>query len=794
MKRALTSLLLASGTLAAQPAQPPKAEPVDRALSNDPGEAYFQRAKTLHDYALKEVTDQQNRIAQLQRAAGLFEDYINQFPNHPNAEMAYYYLGNSYYQGGEPENGKRSFHSLLTRFPNGKWAAAAAYTLANDHYSKREYAFAAPLYERFASNAGVVTERPRGNYYAGICYRNLGRDREALNSFKKVLDEPSGSAMHAGAKYYSAQLLAKAGKHKEALAYFEDVANNAGNANDLRGEAALGASNAAAKLGQAELAQKYLQFILVTPGMEALRPDAQTALMIQHFERKEYREVIEIFRRSTGTAKGEKEAARLMIAARAYMELKQPGEAQALFRQVEALVPPENDLAFRAAYYRLHCFFQIEGRHVPDQVDAFLQIYRKTRPADDTRIHTALFIKAETLFADKNNMEAAKAFSEINVNALTEENRPGLLYKRGWCLAETGDPQGAIRSLSEFISKYPKDERVPSALAKRAKSYAEIGEPAKAIVDFDQLTAEGNPQDLVSFAWLESARMRRTENNVQDMVVRYKGLLGKVANLNDKLQAEANYWIGWGLVKLNTPSEAVAYLEKARSLDAETYKKHAGVLLALGYHASQDPQKLASEINLAIEGKYVDDIPDQTIQWAGMQAYNGSDFKGAATFLALIANPDEPRETPKEIWRYLAKARLESNDGEGALTAVNNLIAVEDDPRWKADALVDKGRALLTLDRPAEARQVASESEKLGPSGRTRSLLRILSGDLYLKDGNLERAKGEYTVVLEISVDADLKPLALQKLATLSEQGGDKTQADRYREQLARDFPGWKAR
>ena len=794
MKRALTSLLLASGTLAAQPAQPPKAEPVDRAISNDPGEAFFQRAKALHDYALKEVTDPQNRVAQLQRAAGLFEDYLNQFPNHPNAEMAWYYLGNSYYQGGEPENGKRCFHTLLTRFGNGKWAAAAAYTLANDHYSKREYAFAAPLYERFAANAGVVSERPRGNYYAGICYRNLGRDREALNAFKKVIDEPTATALHSGSKYYTAQLQAKAGKHKEALAFFEEVAGNAANPADLRGEAALGASNAAAKLGQAELAEKYLQFILITPGMEALRPDAQTALMIQHFERKEYREVIEIFRRNTVQAKDEKEAARLMIAARAFMELKQPGEAQALFRQVETLVPPENDLAFRAAYYRLHCFFQIEGRHVPDQVDAFLQIYRKTRPPDDTRIHTALFIKAETLFADKNNIEAAKTFSEINVNALTDENRPGLLYKRGWCLAETGDPQGAIRSLSEFITKYPKDERVPSALAKRAKSYAEIGDPAKAIIDFDQLTAEGNPPDLVSFAWLESARMRRTENNVQDMVVRYKGLLGKVTNLNDKLQAEANYWIGWGMVKLNNPTEAVPYLEKARSLDAATYKKHAGVLLALGYHASQDPQKLASEINLAIEGGYADDIPDQTIQWAGMQAYNGGDFKGAANFLSLIANPDEPRETPKEIWRYLAKARVEANDGEGALTAVNNLIAAEDDARWKADALVDKGRALLLLNRPSEARVSASEADKLRPSGRTSSLLRILSGDLYLKEGNIERARGEYVIVVELSADADLKPLALQKLATLADQKGDKAEADRYREQLAKDFPGWKPR
>jgi hypothetical protein len=35
----------------------------------------------------------------------------------------------------------------------------------------------------------------------------------------------------------------------------------------------------------------------------------------------------------------------------------------------------------------------------------------------------------------------------------------------------------------------------------------------------------GTPEDLASFAWLESARMRRDENNIPDMILRYQGLL-----------------------------------------------------------------------------------------------------------------------------------------------------------------------------------------------------------------------------------------------------------------------------
>lgn len=786
MNRALPLLFLTIGSLAAQP---PRAEPVNEVLEQDPGEAFFQRCKNLFNQGVQ-AADVQNRIEIFQRAGELLEHYINDFPNHRNTESAYYFLGESFYQSGQPDAGRQRFHTLLNRYPDGQWAALAAYKLGLEHYSKREYAFAAPHFERYAQNAAKPTERPRGFYNAGDCYRLLGRDREALAAFRKVIDDPAGAPLIPKAKYFTGKILLKSGDAKQALPLFEEVVNGSGNPNELRGEAALDASDAAAKLGQHEQADKYLQLILTTPGMEEFRADAQTTLMKQAFDRKDYKQVIAIYQRNVAPSQGEREAARLTLAARAYMENKQPQEAMQLFRQVEVMVP-ESNLAFLAAYYRLHCFFQIEGRHVPDQVDGFLQIYRKTRPPDDPKIQTVLLLKAETLFSSGKNAEAAKAYSEIDANAISEQNRPGFLYNRGWCLADAGELQGAIRSLSEFITKYPEDQRVPSALMKRALAYSESGDAAKAIIDFDQLTAEGMPDDLSTAAWLESARLRRTEDNVPDMIVRYKGLLAK-KGLSDNLSAEANFRIGWGLVKQNTHAESIPFLEKARSLDATTYGKHSGLLLCMTYGAMLDVQKLSAEINLAIEGDYVDEISSQTTQWAGMQAYNGGDYKTASRFLNLIANPDEPRETAKEIWRYLGKARFESGDFEGALAAANNVLAVEDNPAWKADGLVDKGRALLALDRAAEARVVADEAEDLRPAGRTSVLLGILSGGLFEKEGALDRASAEYNKIVQFAADPELKPLALHKLIHLREQGGDKEEAEKLRQQLQKEFPGWK--
>ena len=788
MKRALALFLLLSGPLAAQV---PKAEVVDPVLTPDAGNDRFQRGKIMYDSA-RASTVPETRVEYFQRAAQIFAEYLDAFPNHPNAEAAWWYMGHSYYQAGQLDDGKRCFSTLLNRYGEGKWAGLAAYTLAADHYNKGEYAFAVPYFERFAANAPKPEERPKGNYFAGLCYRLLGRDREAISSFRKVIDDPAGGLFAPQSKVALGHLALKAGKLQEALTQFEEVVA-APHTAKVRGEAALHASLTATKLGQTELAEKYLQLIINTAGMDDFRPDAQAALMANLFAKKQYREVIEVFRRSSAKGDGEKEANRLMIAGRAYLGLKQPSEALQLFRDVEKLVKPELDLAFKASYYRLLCFFQIEGRHLPDQVDAFLQLYQKSRPQDPL-VHTALLFKAETLFSNNDAAAAAQVYSQINAAIISDEIRPGLLYKRGWCLAEAGDAQGAIRSLGDFINKYPKDSRFPNALAKRAKAYAESSESAKAIADFDRLIAtSGTPEDLVSFSWLESARLRRAENNIPDMIVRYQGLLKNVKGLSDNHQAEANYWIGWGLVKTNAAKEAVPYLESARTLRAETYAKHAGLLLTIGYFASQDSHKLAAEINLAIAGKYDSDVPDQAIHWAGMQSIYSGDFTSAAKFLTLVSNPAEPRETPKEVWRYLAKARLQTGDAAGALTAVNNVLAVEDNAGWKADGLVDRGRALFMLKRFEEARVATAEAQDLHPQGHTSAGLSILDGDLKLNAGDAKGAGAVYLTVVQFHEDdKELRPLALWKLIHTYEQQADNAEAAKYRQLLQTEFPNWK--
>jgi tetratricopeptide (TPR) repeat protein len=772
--------------------EPLKAEAVDEGeLRADPGNTFFARGKNLYDEAQRS-TELDARRALHMDSAEIFSRYLREFPDHANAEPAWWYLGSSYYQAGLINEAKRCFSVLLNRYKDGKYASAAAYTMAADHYNQREYGLAAPLFERFAETAARPSDKAKGNLFAGNCYRLMGRERQAIEAYQRVVEDPEGELFRDQARLSIATLTQKQGKLDEALKLFIQVADSEA-LDKYRAEAALQAALIAKKTDQPKIAEKYLRFILDNPGMKQFGPDAQIALMEKLYEEEEYKKLLALFNDSSIKAEGEKEAARLMIAARAMLKLSQPEKASDLFRQVERLVPPENDLAFQASYYRLNCFFQIEGKYVVDQVDAFLQIYEASRPKD-TRIHTALLIKAETLFAENKLAEAAEAYSKINPALLSESNRPGFLYQRGWCLSDVGDLKGAVRSLSDFIKNYPQDKRVYPALVKRAKAYMELGEPPLAIADYDRLAMdEAAPQDMVSIAWLESARTRRKEGNIKNMLIRYKALLDNVEDLAINLTAEANYWIGWGMVKENQPKDATPYLDRARELRQKAYGKHAGLLLALSYYAAQNPDKLAEEIELAISSGYANEIPKQAVRWSGMQSYNSGNFETAAKFLGLTSNSEEPRTTPKEVWRYLGKALLETGEFSKALESISNVLEVEDNMAWKADALLDKSKALYRLERFDEARKVTNEAFDLRPQGRISAGLRIVSGNLHTKSGKLGEAAADYLYVIQFHEDAEIKPLAIHKYIGVLETQGKAEEAEKYRTQLKTGFPDWKA-
>jgi tetratricopeptide (TPR) repeat protein len=794
----MTRLLLclaATATAFAQE-QVQRAQPVDetQARGVDPAADMFAYGKRLHD-AAKASKIVEQRLSRYAQAVDVLSRYVSEYSNRPDAEAAYWYLGESYYGSGRVDDARRCYHGILGRYGRGGYASAAAFRLAVDHFNNRQYALAAPLFEKMVGAATMADHRLKGLFYAAYSYELQGRTREATEYYRKVMadPEPINPFLHK-TQLHLGRLLARAEKLEEALPLL-DQAVMSRSASDVRGPAAVEAGTVAAKLGQKENSDKYLMLVLSTPGMEDYRPDAQIALMNSRYASKEYGEVIAIFRRSEEKAQGEQEARRLMVAAKSYMELEKNVEALELFREVEKLMLPNNIHAFEANYLRLLCFYRLEGRHVPDQVDAFLDIYRKNRPRDP-KIHSALLMKAESLMDEKKASEAAKVYNEIDATVLSAENRKGLLFKRAWCLLASEDPQGAVRSFSEFIADYPDDPRAAEALLQRAQAYKTSGEAIKALADYDLVISRNSNPEFTAVAHMESADIAKQEGNIEDMIVRYQRFLDQVPEVSGERKAKANYWLAWGLVKSDRLKEAVPHAQAARSLDAKTYGKNAGALLALAHWSMQRPEELCEDVELAIKEGWVSYLPEQLIDWAAMQAYSADRFEQSARFYSLIADEDEPRSTAKQTWRYLGKALLASGRAQEALQPIANALEVEDSGMWKADGLLDKAKALIAVGRLDEATSAVAECRALRPEGRTNAEVMIVNGDLHMKRNDPARAAMDYVAAVERLDDNDrvLKPLAIHKVAVALEKKADPSGAQEYRMMLRSKYPEWRER
>jgi tetratricopeptide (TPR) repeat protein len=786
--------LAAAGTAVAQeePA-PPKAEPVNPALEGNAGQDWYERGKNLYDSA-KATANEGQRKEIYGRAVEVLSGYLGQYANHPNADAASWYLGESHAALGKEESARKCYRDIVKRGGKSPFTMVAANRLAVEHYKKKEFAQAAPLYEQMAEAASTPGDRLKGRYFAAVAYDHVkdGNGKAAANYREVLADKSKDNSFRTASQLALGRILTNDGKLEEALPYLEEAAG-AGSAAEVRGPAALQAAAVAAKLGKEDVSAKYLELVLKTPGMEGSRENARFALMAAHFDRKDFAKVLEIYKADPAAGTSEQDARRLMLAARSSYELKQYEEAARLFNEVEKH-PAGGAWAYEASYLRLLSAYRGKGSHDMAEVDAFLNRYQKDH-AEDPKIHTALLIKAEALLEAKKPEEAAKAYRAINAELVSGENRAGMLYNRARCLKEIGDLKGALKSFDDFIAGFPKEKRLPQALFSRALTHQAAGNTAKAVADFDALIASEGPDELKATAYFESGEILAKEGKLPEMIVRYRGFLEKFPKASSERRALANYRVAWALVKSEQVKEALPLAELSRELDPKTYAKPAGLMIAAGHYSLQDAKATGDEIDRAIKEGYDAELPPALVTWAGTQAFQAKGYERAATYLQMVADPKQAASTPKAVWRMLGKAQLETGNPEPALASLDHALAAEEHPTLKTEIMVEKGKALLALKRADEALAIAGEAQDLRPQGRANMEVRLLLGDAYMLKKDPAKANEAYVVAVTFADpnDRELTPLAYHHLARSLEAVGKTADAEKYRKELKEKFPEWKA-
>jgi len=747
-----------------------------------------------------DVADRHEKARFMDYSTGLFKEYLSKFPRGANAAGAYYHMAAAEQSLGRIDEAERVYRIVLKRFRKGHHVGLAANKMAWLALSEDDQEAAARYFATSAENVKDKEIRFSSLTKRVECLMKLGRDEDVLDALDKITTarghpHQSWAQFMLGYQYYQMEDFEKTLKILKPL-------TTAATAGTYRAQAMFYTGLASVELGLADEAQDYLRQVLaVSMSKPSLSPEqrrqiahnksmAQTGLMSFHFRKEDYKEVVRLFHLGDFGATGRTEARRSMTAGKSFYRLRRFSEARSAFRRVDRSVPNTPE-AFDAAYRCLLCDYQMKNADLPKRVNVFLELYGD-RFRSSPHLHMAAFLKAETLYHIGDYEAAANAFSEVDSAVLTPSRRGDLLFKRGWCQAEVGDNNGATRNFSEFVTDFPDDPRISQALIKRADAYFALGDRMSSLRDYENLLKTDLPPELRSIALQGSARVLRDEKKYKVMVERYRQLLAEFDDLPTDTMGNANYWIGWGYYKLEQYDEARPYLEKAQEMIPEFYSEPAGNILVLLTFA----QSKADDMNTFLS-KLLTDFPDKNVPknmltWLGLQLFHAGNFSDAVRYLDRATDPERPQKSELNVWRSLAKGQNELQQYGNALRSAKTVLALEEEPRWKADSQLDIAEAYLGLEMPAEATKAARAGLAINVPGAHTAGLHFVLGRVDFQNEQYEAALENFETTLRIAVDDPaVTPEALYWAAQSAEKLSNVSSAARFRNRLVNSFPQW---
>ena len=799
----IITLLLASFALAAK-AQDTADPATARAVTKEAQAAtWFAEANKVYDYGKLEQTNGNFSTAARAFAAcvPMFERFANTYSKHPDAPKAIYRAGVANLLIGRREAAESKFIStLMITKKRGPTAAAAAFRLGALAYNDKYFKTALPHFALAASQTDKPATRQKALNYQARSLLLTQKIPEAEVVLKKLVDDPNKpNDFRDQARLALAHIAATSGKLPEAFALYQALAKI--DTTDpalisIKAQAIVHGGMTAMRLGKTEEGFNMLDTALKTVGLpDDSKAEAQLMLMQHEFSTGDFNKVQTLFRLGPyKAARPETTAETLLYAGRASAKLGQHNAAVEMFIGVDRTVP-NTRMAFEASYRKLLSFYEMRGTNIPELTNSFVELY-KNKYSKSPWIQEARVMKAETYFSFEDYANATEAWERVDFKRLPEPLQGPSLFKSGWSLVESGDYNSALQVLSEFISRYPESPDVPAAIAKRAQSSLEAGDQVAALADCERIleNSENSPA-LTAFALQLSGRLYRLERRNDKMIEAYQTLLRDYDQQSQDTVARANYNMGLGYFDEGELETALIHLNKARTLVPEFYEESAGTTIALCYYRLKDSDELRKAVArlYAINPNKV--LPRRLLVWLGLQMYEKSNFVDAEHFLTLVVDADGPDDADLGLWKALAKSRLEIPGREdGALEAVQIILANEDDAFWRCDAFLDKTNALIALGRWDEAEVSAHRGLDLDPQGTIKAGLHLALGDISLARADYHAASSSYVRAAEFFLnDTTIQPMALYKAAWCLSKAGDSNAAEAFEERLRMDHPDWKA-
>ncbi|MDA0767554.1 MAG: tetratricopeptide repeat protein [Verrucomicrobia bacterium] len=767
--------LLAGSAVSQEPAKP---------LQADPAADQFLVAQLAYQEAM-ETADPKLQKANFDAALLQFSRFLRFHPEHPDAVQAWYYSAVCYQKTNQQESARRCLNAVVEDGKTGPLVGSAAYQLATHHYDSKTYVTAEPLFALASTESDNVATRQLALYRRALCFQKLDKPKETIAILEQVLADPE-SPFHDRAESALAFYYKQNDRPDDALALFEKLAT--GKDPKTKADATLQAALIARDLGKSDLARTYFEKILVTPGLDQWKGEAQLSLISEASLAGNHARVLELDKLGRFKLSKDQEVRRILLLIRSHEALGQKEATVPLYQELERL-SPGSKTGFEASYVLLTRQYGAGARDFAKQATEFLDRYAKDQ-ANDGRTHNVRLMLAETLYKAEDYKAAAQTYAAIDLKHLDPENLVGVRYRLANALLESGQLKEALAAIEAFLAHHATDKRVPTLLAKRADANAAAGNREAALRDYESLIANNSDPALTEYAWAQKASLHKDADEFEAFLDCHRHLAADFPNRSAENKTASEFWTGWALFRLNKLEECIPHLEKARLADPKLLGRESTIHLALAHYSLQNLPALEAELDRLLADDSLDKVGRNVFGWVGVKiASEEEDYRRAWKYLPHAVDLAKPTETKTLVWRAYAKAAVENGEFPSAIPALAILLERDENDFLKAESHYLTARSLFGLNDLQKAHTAAEDALGLKPQGRLNADIRLLLGDIALGENDPSTAAKYYVVVAELYSDNDpsVAVAALRRAAAALEDLGTPAalaDAKRYRERL----------
>jgi tetratricopeptide (TPR) repeat protein len=683
-------------------------------------------------------------------ASAEYQRFLADYPRSQQLAPALYRLAECYLKLGNDNSARLYFGKVVAIPQSGPFGGAAAFRLAEFEFHDRDFANAVAHYKIAAQQLPEPKAKTGANYYTARCLEELGRKLEARTVYAALADASEKHPFQENSQLRLARLLAEAGLRPEARVRFQKLIADT-TSDEVRAECVTQDALLLLEIDPKK-ALPSLEKALSTKGTDEWHGLLKIGVLKASFASGEAQQVIAAYAGAEAALEPAQLAEVQLLVGNAYKQLKQYTEAAAMYTKLIESAP-ESAAAASARYERLKCFYNLDRKDLPQQIEAFLGGKPKAEDRDN-----AWLMKAEVLRIRGDFAGAGNAYNQVvRSKELKAERRADALMRWAECAVRTGDNPSTITATSELLSAFPNHALVSTALYWRAETRRRSKQYGPAEKDYDEILKKHPSFGDREVVLKQMALLRGEQNDNAAMAKYFEQLLKEFPESASK--AEANHWIGRSAFEAKDYKKAVTYLAEARSLNPTEYFESDSLRLVYCAYNLNDPDQFWTRVQEYLpKGK--NKIAPDVLRWCAKNYLDTKQQSKAEPVLTLLCAGEEVTETD---WLQLATVRLPLIDFQGVVKAVEAYLPLVSHPAGKARGLLLRSKAELALGNGAAAQKTVDEVLRLQPDGLLNAEARLVAGDIQFGQKNSEAAAKLYESVSIAFDDDQISPSAMEK-------------------------------